>query len=100
MLLSRFNLSIVHMYLAKTISNSSNSTMRHSRFIQIHTIWSIRYGENEQECKSPNHLPSRFTHEVVRGKETGTVRCSSYSMALPAVPKGTSFFAQQEGADK
>ena len=48
---------------------------------------------------SPNHLPSRFTHEVVRGEETGTVRCSSYSMALPAVPKGTSFFAQQEGAD-
>ena len=49
---------------------------------------------------SPNHLPSRFTHEIVKGEETGTVRCSSYSMALPAVPKGTSFFAQQEGADQ
>ena len=57
------------------------------------------YAEDAIEL-SPNHLPSRFTHEVVRGEETGTVRCSSYSMALPAVPKGTSFFAQQEGADQ
>ena len=49
---------------------------------------------------SPNHLPNRFTHKLVRGEETGTLRCNSYSMALPAVPNGTSFFAQQEGADK
>ena len=56
------------------------------------------YAEDAIEL-SPNHLPSRFTHALVRGEETGSVRCSPYAMQLPAVPKGTSFFAQQEGAD-
>ena len=57
------------------------------------------YAEDAIEL-SPNHLPSRFTHELVRGVVTGTVRCSAYSMPLPAVPEGTSFFAQQEAADR
>ena len=57
------------------------------------------YAEDAIEL-SPNHLPSRFTHEVVRGKASGTVRCTSYEMALPALPRGTSFFAQQEGTDE
>ena len=56
------------------------------------------YAEDAIEL-SPNHLPSRFTHALVRGEETGSVRCSPYAMQLPAVPKGTSFFAQKEGAD-
>ena len=64
------------------------------------TLYITTYCAEDAIELSPNHLPSRFTHELVRGEETGTVRCSSYSMALPAVPKGTSFFAQQEGADK
>ena len=67
---------------------------------QPRTLYLTTYCAEDTFALSPNHLPSRFTHEVVRGEETGTVRCSSYSMALPAVPKGTSFFAQQEGADK
>ncbi len=49
---------------------------------------------------SPNHLPSQYTHEMVRGEASGTVRCSPYTMELPAVPKATSFFAQQEGTDE
>ena len=53
------------------------------------------YAEDAIEL-SPNHLPSRFTHELVRGESSGRVRCSSYEMPLPEVPKGTSFFAQQE----
>jgi len=57
------------------------------------------YGEDAIEL-SPNHLPSQFTHELVRGEASGRVRCVPYDMALPAVPKATSFFAQQEGADK
>lgn len=56
------------------------------------------YAEDAIEL-SANHLPSRFTHELVRGKETGSVRCSAYTMKLPEVPKGTSFFAQQAGTD-
>lgn len=56
------------------------------------------YAEDAIEL-SPNHLPSRLTHELVRGEASGRVRCTPYEMALPAVPKATSFFAQQEGAD-
>ena len=56
------------------------------------------YAEDAIEL-SPNHLPSRFNHELVRAEQTGSVRCSSYTMKFPAVPKGTSFFAQQEGTN-
>jgi phytanoyl-CoA hydroxylase len=56
------------------------------------------YAEDAIEL-SPNHLPSKLTHELVRGEVSGRVRCSNYDMELPAVPKATSFFAQQEGAD-
>lgn len=56
------------------------------------------YAEDAIEL-SQNHLPSRYTHELVRGELSGRVRCSTYEMALPAVPKATSFFAQQEGND-
>lgn len=56
------------------------------------------YAEDAIEL-SANHLPSRFTHELVRGEVSGRVRCSSYEMSLPAMPTATSFFAQQEGTD-
>ena len=56
------------------------------------------YAEDAIEL-SPNHLPSRLTHELVRGQPSGRVRCSSYEMQLPEVPKDTSFFAQQAAAD-
>ena len=55
------------------------------------------YAEDAIEL-SPNHLPSKFTHEVVRGEASGRVRCSSYSMQLPEKPSGTSFFGQQAAA--
>ena len=67
---------------------------------QPRTLYITTYYAEDAIELSPNHLPSRFTHELVRGVVTGTVRCSSYSMPLPAVPEGTSFFAQQEAADK
>lgn len=56
------------------------------------------YAEDAIEL-SPNHLPSTFTHELVRGEESGNVRCSPYTMQLPEVPSGTSFFAQQEASE-
>ncbi len=52
------------------------------------------YAEDAIEL-SPNHLPSTFTHELVRGEVSGHVRCTPYEMQLPEVPKDTSFFAQQ-----
>ncbi|MEP1443874.1 MAG: phytanoyl-CoA dioxygenase family protein [Hyphomicrobiales bacterium] len=56
------------------------------------------YAEDAMEL-SPNALPSTLTHELVRGEISGRVRCSSYEMPLPEVPKDTSFFAQQEAGD-
>ncbi len=56
------------------------------------------YAEDAIEL-SPNHLPSTLTHELVRGEASGRVRCASYQMELPEVPKDTSFFAQQEAAN-
>ena len=65
---------------------------------QARTLYITTYYAEDAIELSPNHLPSRFTHELVRGVVTGTVRCSAYDMPLPAVPTGTSFFAQQEAA--
>jgi phytanoyl-CoA hydroxylase len=56
------------------------------------------YAEDSIEL-SPNSLPSTFTHELVRGEPSGRVRCSSYEMELPEVPKETSFFAQQAAGE-
>lgn len=47
------------------------------------------YAEDAIEL-SPNHLPSTFTHELVRGEASGRVRCSSYDMLLPEKPSDTS----------
>ena len=63
------------------------------------TLYITTYCAEDAIELSQNHLPSRFTLEVVRGTETGRVRCVNYEMELPEVPKDTSFFAQQESLD-
>lgn len=65
---------------------------------QPRTLYITTYYAEDAIELSPNHLPSRFTHELVRGAASGRVRCSAYEMELPEVPDGTSFFAQQEAA--
>ena len=60
------------------------------------TLYITTYYSEDAIELSPNALPSTFTHELVRGEVSGRVRCSSYEMELPEVPKDTSFFAQQE----
>jgi len=67
---------------------------------QPRTLYIATYYAEDAIELSPNPLPSRFSHELVRGTASGNVRCTSYEMELPAVPKATSFFAQQEGADE
>ena len=59
------------------------------------TLYIITYYAEDAIELSPNHLPSTLTHELIRGKVSGKVRCSSYDMLIPKVPKGTSFFSQQ-----
>ncbi|OED36638.1 restriction endonuclease subunit S [Chromatiales bacterium (ex Bugula neritina AB1)] len=79
---------------ARLLHGSAPNLSSNPRSLYITTY----YSEDAIEL-SPNHLPSRYTHELVRGTVSGRVRCSSYDMALPALPKATSFFAQQEGSD-
>ena len=59
------------------------------------TLYIITYYAEDAIELSPNHLPSTLTHELIRGKVSGKVRCSRYTMLIPEVPKGTSFFSQQ-----
>ena len=76
------------------LHGSAPNLSRHARTLYITTY----YAEDALEL-SPNHLPSKFTHELVRGEDSGRVRCSPYEMQLPEVPKDTSFFAQQATVD-
>lgn len=66
---------------------------------QPRTLYITTYYAEDAIELSDNHLPSRYTHELVRGEASGRVRCVPYEMQLPAVPNATSFFAQQEGLD-
>ena len=59
------------------------------------TLYIVTYYAEDSIELSQNHLPSTLTHELIKGEASGRVRCSSYSMLIPEVPKGTSFFSQQ-----
>ena len=80
---------------ASLLHGSAPNLSNKSRTLYISTY----YAEDAVEL-SPNHLPSTLTHELGRGEASGRVRCSTYEMQLPEVPKGTSFFAQQASAEK
>jgi len=80
---------------ASLLHGSAPNLSNKSRTLYISTY----YAEDAIEL-SPNHLPSTLTHELVRGEASGRVRCSTYDMQLPEVPKGTSFFDQQASAEK
>ena len=62
---------------------------------QPRTLYIATYYAEDAIELSANHLPSRHTHELVRGKVTGRVRCSDYEMEIPEKPTSTSFFDQQ-----
>ena len=62
------------------------------------TLYIIEYTAEDTYPLHPNHIPSKFMYEVVRGQSTGRVRCSEYEMAFPEHPKDASFFAQQAKA--
>lgn len=80
---------------ARLLHGSAPNLSQQSRTLYIATY----YAEDAIEL-SPNHLPSTFTHEIVRGEASGRVRCTPYEMTLPEVPTGTSFFAQQAVGDQ
>ncbi len=63
------------------------------------TLFICEYTAEDSYPLHPNHIPSRYMYEIVRGEHTGRVRCSEYEMALPEMPRGASFFEQQAKAD-
>ena len=65
---------------------------------QPRTLYIATYYAEDAIELSPNHLPSRHTHELVHGVETGRVRCTAYEMEVPEKPSSTSFFDQQAKA--
>jgi phytanoyl-CoA hydroxylase len=75
---------------SKLLHGSAPNLSQHSRSLFI-----VTYKAEDAVALSPNHLPSELVGMVVRGKETGTVRCTSYSVELPEYPKEVSFFGQQ-----
>ena len=80
---------------ASLLHGSAPNLSNHARTLYITTY----YAEDAIEL-SPNHLPSRFTHELVRGVATEKVRCSPYEMSLPAKPTGTSFLRSKRAPGK
>ncbi len=62
-------------------------------------LYILTYTAEDSYPLQPNHIPSRYDGELVRGERTNQVRCSDYDMALPAHPKGASFFEQQAELD-
>ena len=67
---------------------------------QPRTLYITTYYAEDAIELSPNHLPSRFTHELVRG-EVHRAGCGARPMKwnCPPCPRAPSFFAQQEGSD-
>ena len=62
------------------------------------TLFICEYTAADCHPLQSNHIPSKYMYEIVRGKPTNRVRCSSYEMIFPEVPTGASFFEQQAKA--
>ena len=62
------------------------------------TLYICEYTAEDCYPLHPNHIPSAYMYEVVRGQATGRVRCSEYEMAIPEMPSSASFFDQQAKA--
>jgi ectoine hydroxylase-related dioxygenase (phytanoyl-CoA dioxygenase family) len=63
------------------------------------TLFICCYAAADSLPLSPNPLPTAYAGELVAGSETNKVRCENYEGELPEVPKGASFFNQQEQAE-
>ncbi len=69
-------------------SKSNNTKSPRSLFI-------VSYTAEDAVKLTENPLPSELEGMIVRGKKTGTIRSSNYSIELPEYPKEVSFFDQQ-----
>lgn len=60
------------------------------------TLFIAVYSAEDAIPCSPNPMPNKHEGLVVKGKVTGTVRSVDYQLRLPEIPKGASFFTQQD----
>ncbi len=66
-----------------------------NRSNQPRTLFICSYNAEDAVPVIDNHIPSVHSGELVRGVDTGRVRCSAYETAKGEKPKGASFFEQQ-----
>ena len=94
--------------IVKCVGRSGSVCLMHASLLhgsapnvsdKARTLYIATYYAEDAIELSANHLPSTLTHELVRGEASGRVRCSTYEMQLPEVPKDTSFFAQQAAGE-
>jgi len=77
----------------RLLHGSAPNTSDHPR-----TLFISEYRAEDSKALQVSHLPSVHDGEVVRGRRTNRVRCSTYEMEFPEVPTGPSFFDQQAKA--
>jgi len=78
----------------RLLHGSAPNSSEHPRTLLI-----LEYRAEDSKPLQVNHLPSVHEGQVVRGRRTNRVRCSTYEMEFPEVPTGASFFSQQAKAD-
>ena len=60
------------------------------------TLFICVYSAGDAVPLSPNPMPHRFEGLTVRGERSARVRAVDFSVELPELPGGASFFEQQE----
>lgn len=63
------------------------------------TLFICAYNAEDAHPVVPNHIPSRHAGELLRGKDTGRIRCSQYETSIAEHPVNASFFEQQVRSD-
>ena len=90
--------------VVKCVGKAGSACLMHSSLLhgsapnlstKSRTLYIATYYAEDAIELSQNHLPSKLTHSIIKGRPSGKVRCSKYEMLIPEVPKGTSFFSQQ-----
>jgi len=59
------------------------------------TLYICAYNAEDSHPVVKNHIPSKQSGDLIRGTDTGRIRCSNYEVSIAEHPKGASFFEQQ-----
>ncbi len=60
------------------------------------TLFICVYSAADAMPVSPSPVPTRDQGRIVRGEDRGRVRSSGFDIPMPELPKGASFFDQQQ----